>query len=363
MQSFGLWYNRRMQEESSQFGEVDFSLHINFWFLEDIPRLNNKMKYPYIDIGIKIKNYKNVDSLIFNCPFEISKENIVDLSKKMSTKSNATIVFNDDCEITTINSYTCVTFSDESKVLLFLMGEIIDDTYKLDIINGNSSIIFDFTKFHKFVIKDETLNSINDLYIRFRIKDVDLKDKIYFDSEPLNKSFESAFSGTRILDFKINEKRNIDERLQAKMVVEEQHWAEFSKVHFLVMEPSSYDLTSFSNYYMSCRELEEGMWDDYLDTSIDFSKGHVLAYHWKASMEKDDTKKIKDFSCFAKISYSKMRYLSIASFIIMAIALGVLGDAFSSLFGSLPNISTYTWAIQFLGGIGIFFVGWIMGKK
>lgn len=367
MQSFGLWYKKRTYkdgEEIIETGEVDFSLHINFWFLEDIRGIKTKIKYPYIDIGVKIKNYKGIEGITFYCPFEISENNIVDLSQKMSTKSNATMVFNDECEIKTINSYTCVTFSDDSKSLLFLMDEMIEDTYRIESMNGNSRIIFDFSNFHKYVEKDSMLNEINDLYIRFRIKDIDLKDKIYFDSEPLNKSFESAFSGTRVLDFKINEKRNIDEKLQAKMVVGEQQWAEFSKVHFLVMEPSSYDLTSFSNYDMSCRELEENMWDDYLDAEIDFSKGHVLAYHWKGCQQKEIGKRLKDFSCFAKINYSKMQYPSIFSFVIMAIALGILGDAGSSGLSDLAEVLVQgEWVIQLVGGFIIFFLGWFLGKK
>lgn len=365
MQSFGLWYKKRKkenQQEEVSDAKLDFSLHINFWFLEDIHFIGKKIKHPYIDIGFKISNYKEIDGIAFYCPFKVSKSNVVDLSQKMSTKTNATMVFNDECEITTINTYTSVKFSDDSKSLIFLMGDIIEDTYRIENSNGKSSIVFDFTKFHKYVATDEILNRINDLYIRFRIKDVELKDKIYFDSEPLNKSFESAFSGTRILDFKINEKRNIDEKLQAKMVVEEYEWAEFSKVHFLVMEPSSYDLTTFSKYDMSCRELEENMWDDYLGAEIDYSRGHVLAYHWKGS-QKSETNKLKDFSCFAKINYSKMRYWSIGSFVVMAIALGVLGDAISSLLGGFANADTSEWGVQFLGGIVIFIIGWFLGKK
>ena len=373
MQSFGLWYkklegiNAHDKKETDASEQVEFSAHINFWFLEDISAIDNKnsIREPYIDIGLKIKNYKCIDSITLHCPFELAEENIEDLSPKMSTKNNATMIFNDDCEIETINSYTCVKFPDGSNLLIFLMDQIIEETYYIEQIDGKSNVVLNFKDFHTYIETLDGLKEIDDLYIRFRIKDVVLKDKIYFDSEPLNKSFESAFSGTRVLDFKINEKRNISERLQAKMVVDGKKWVEFSKIHFLVMEPSSYDLTSFSNYDMSCRELEENMWDDYLNAHIDFTKGHVLAYHWKASGKKgenEEIKRLKDFSCFAKINYSKMRYITLFSYVLMAIALGVLGDSFATLIGAFPEPSTSEWLYQFLGGIGIFGAGWLFGK-
>lgn len=339
-------------------------MHINFWFLEDIVGVEKKVKTPYIDVGLKIKNYKNIEGLTFHCPFKLIEDNILDLSQKLGVKANSTMVFNDDCEISTINSYTCVRFTDKTELLIFLMNQAIENTYHVEQLEGKSNIIFDFADFHKYVGTNNDLKKFDDLYLRFRIKDVELKDKIYFDSEPINKSFESAFSGTRILDFKINEKRNIDNVFQTRMIVEDKKMAEFSKVHFLVMEPSSYELSSFSNYDMSCRELEEGMWDDYLDTKIDFSKGHVLAYHWKASAKSEET--LKDFSCFAKINYSTARIGTIISYIGMVIALGVWGSAIVSFTPLLLGTKNYTVMcaiIDFVGALILFFVIFVLNTN
>lgn len=54
----------------------------------------------------------------------------------------------------------------------------------------------------------------SDIYIRFRIQNIDLENILYFDSELFNKSLDSAFSGTRVLDFKINEKEILIKILQ-----------------------------------------------------------------------------------------------------------------------------------------------------
>ena len=89
MESFGLWY-KLVEDKDDKIPEFD--LHVNFWFLGDI--LKGKVKNPYLDIGIKIKNYKNLSNLVFSFPFQVPQKSLVDLASKMSVKNNASIVFN-----------------------------------------------------------------------------------------------------------------------------------------------------------------------------------------------------------------------------------------------------------------------------
>ena len=116
MESFGCWYKKIIedgnlprdcsssQEETPQ--TPDFDVHVNFWFLNDI--LKQKVKKPYLDIGIKIGDYRELLNVVFSFPFQLTKENIVDLAPMMSTKGNASLVFNEECEIETKNRYTIV---------------------------------------------------------------------------------------------------------------------------------------------------------------------------------------------------------------------------------------------------------------
>ena len=96
MESFGCWYKLEegLQDNDEKNQIPDFGLHVNFWFLSDI--LKNKIECPYLDIGIKIKNYRGLSNLIFSFPFCVQKENIIDLAPMMSTKDNASIVFNEE---------------------------------------------------------------------------------------------------------------------------------------------------------------------------------------------------------------------------------------------------------------------------
>ena len=249
--------------------------------------LKGKVKNPYLDIGIKIQNYKNLSNLVFSFPFHVPQKNLVDLASKMSVKNNASIVFNEECEIETQKEYTLIKIpgkekTDDKKLLIFPLEQAVENIYELTDYKEKSYITVKFDEFRTYLKNSGSdLERYSDIYIRFRIQNIDLENILYFDSEPFNKSLDSAFSGTRVLDFKINEKRNIDKNITARMEQKEELLVEFGQIHFLVMEPSSYDMVSYTQNQMSCRELEKDLWNEYLKVDLEDKFGHVLAYHWK----------------------------------------------------------------------------------
>ena len=233
MESFGCWYKLEENENTSAEdisstnlicqNPSGFDLHVNFWFLGDI--LKHKIKTPYLDIGIKITDYRKLANLIFSFPFQVSTRNIMDLAPMMSTKNNASIVFNEECEIETKSEYTIIQIpkkENTDKLLIFPLNQAVEHIYELTDYENKSYITIKFDTFKKYVNTNSDLTQYNDIYIRFRLKDINLQNILYFDSEPFNKSLDSAFSGTRVLDFKINEKRNIDKNIRARMDIQEE---------------------------------------------------------------------------------------------------------------------------------------------
>lgn len=319
MKSFGLWYLKNTNDKSES--ESEFDLHINFWSLEDYQHSNNGI-VPCLDVGIKIHRYKLIDTLTFFCPFQVEKKDVIDLAEKMYTKNNASIIFNTDCEIHTKDNYTIIELESNNHLLLFPLNQVIKDVFSINNREYGTKLEFSFQNFQKYVASNSELNAQDIVYIRFRIKGIALKHQIYFDSEPLNKSFESAFSGTRMVDFKVNEKRNIDEKVRAEIIVNHEELAKLKTIHFLLMEPSAYEVKSFDNYNMNCRELEKDLWDDYLGITIDFTKSHVLAYHWKAENAENG------FNCLVKVNYSKTKPLTIVVYALIVIALGIISSTF-----------------------------------
>lgn len=356
MKSFGLWYLKSTNVEQEYNHESEFDLHVNFWSLEDYKHSNNNI-VPCLDIGIKIYIYKLIDKLTFFCPFQVEKNDIIDLAEKMSTKNNASIIFNTDCEIHTKDNYTIIELETNEHLLVFPLNQVIKDVFSINNEEHNTKLEFSFESFQKYVESNSGLNDLDTVYIRFRLKGTALKHHIYFDSEPLNKSFESAFSGTRMVDFKINEKRNIDEKVRAELIVNHEELAKLKTIHFLLMEPSAYDVNSFDNSNMNCRELEKDLWDDYLGMTIDFKKGHILAYHWKAENI------LNGFNRLVKVTYSKTKPLTIIVYALLVIALGIISSAIVTAVNICWPSSVKAMILTSICGILLIALGILLGKN
>ncbi len=352
MKSFGVWYKK---QEGAQIDPV-FSIHVNFW--------SNSIKKDSscadLDIGIKISKFKDVEEVVFHCPFLIQEGDVRDLYEKLTKKKNANIVFNAEGEIATRESFAVYKMSedDRDKFLLFCpMNQLNENIYKLNNKDGNTDITFDMGRVNKILKKKKCFDDISDIYIRFRITTNALKNSIYFDSEPLNKSFDSAFSGTRVIDFKINENRNLGEVIVDSVNLEQYEWPEFEAVHLLVMEPSSYDVESIPNEKMTCRELEADLWDDYYESNMDSSKGHILAYHWK-------WKESKSPASLIKVKYSRTKKSILVAYSLVVVALGALGSLIVSFVQSFGCLGSAGFASVVFGIIVVLFViGMIIGKK
>lgn len=348
MRSFGLWYKSNENGES----EPVFSVHINFWS-ESVK--NDKSK-PDLDVGLKIQNFRRVDEVRFHCPFVVEENEVVDLVPTLSKIENANIIFNTDGSIQAKESYSVYSFEKENKkenLLLFPLNQDLEKIYFLepDDEKRKTDMVFNFAIFNEYLNQKNEFAEIKDVYIRLRITSSELKNSIYFDCEPSNKSFESAFSGTRIFDFKINEKRNLGIRTIKNVDLNKYIFPEIKTVHLLIMEPSSYDVESFANKQMTCRELEGDLWNDYFKNTIDYSQGRILAYHWKFEGE---------CSCLVKVKYSKTNLRTLSAYILVVLALGMLGSFAVTM---LQTVSGNDFVlISIIIGV-ILLVGFLLGKK
>lgn len=347
MKSFGLWYKSAEKDVERPI----FSVHINFW--SETVKSDNGC--PDLDVGLKICNFRSIDEVRFHCPFVIAEGDVKDLVPILSKIENANIVFNTDGLIHSKESYSVYTFEKNGKreeLLLFPLNQDMEEIFFLEEDDGKTDVVFNFSIFNRYLRQKKEFSEINQVYIRFRISTEEFNNNIYFDCEPSNKSFESAFSGTRIFDFKINEKRNLGAKTIKKIEVNKYLFPTIEDIHLLVMEPSSYDVESFSNKQMTCRELEGNLWNDYYGKKINYSKGRILAYHWKFD---------SDCSCLVKVKYSKTNLTTLVAYILIVLSLGVLSSTFVAIVQSI--CAKNYWYIA--GGIGfvLFLIGTYLGRK
>lgn len=361
MESFALWYKEKKSKGKKK-QKVKFDLHMNFWSESLMGKGDKNKEIPFLDVGIKVYNFRRVKEFIFQCPFELNRDEIFDLHNKIIDKNNAQIIFNTDVEIETKKGYSLLNLNGKEKMLVCSVPK--SDKCIENIDDDRTNIIFDLQALHRYIEKKkEDYEGIDELYIRFRIQSNTLINKVYSDWEEMDKSFQSRFSGTRILDFKINEERNLNQDDNKNYLIAGYEVALFKNIHLLMIELASCDVQSFAEGKMTCREVENNLWGDYCGGDILDGKKQVLAYHWKFSekeLHKDDN--LSSISCLAKVKYSKAEISTVVAYSFIVVGLGILSSVGVSLFDE-TNRCLVKIVMQCLFAVLLIFIGMFINRE
>jgi len=266
MNTLSIWYEKK---EGCAQNNVKLDLHFNFWKLEKQQFLK---EYAYfLDIGLKIENFKNVDKVKMFFPFLLSRDAVSDLGAVISKSTDlVNAIFNEEFRISNIGheKYRDLEHQEGDKSFSIYTIDVkndieINSKYGGSIIELNTGVII-YPKIKKTC------------YFRFRIRQDSLKQFTHLYT-PKYSFFQSAFSQTEIIDFRVNEKRNLDKSLLQEM--DGKGNFSINKVHFLLLRNAEDNFAYAHNDMSSCRVLEEKIWDDYI--AITYKEEKIIAYHWK----------------------------------------------------------------------------------
>lgn len=338
--SFGFWLEKQDSFKNVPLG-VNSELHINYWALPD-------EKIHYIDIGVKLHNVckdtelsSKITGVYFYLPFE--KKHIA------YDGELGNIVCNDSELLSAIfNSYVTgtsyVTGSGIYKITL-PGGKDMNFFTQIDEENGDgeSGVQIGELKdkreigvklFFPIKLFARAINEDMPTYFRFRIKllNENALNRISNITKAKVPTLFGDFSKIEVIDFRINEARNLPYKIREKII----DFESINVIHFfLIREAISEFKVSHSNYER-CRVLETELWDKYLD--IDNTKSQKLIYHWKqktaGNLTKDELLEkalkadradlfINHFSAFAKFSSSTIPRKAIIIAIVFSILIGV----------------------------------------
>lgn len=317
MKTIALWYD---QANGVNGKNVKLELHINFWKLYN----TRKRKQEYLlDMGFMVHDVRQVALLNLHFPFEIDENNIEDIGAKLHEDHRlVSSVFNED--------YT-------------IQGGNTDKPKQFNVFNANSekqfniyAIDFEKTAGDCYITKkyDGSIFSLNigsitpdsdccKYYFRLRLRDDSFSSVFTRKLAPKNKFFNSAFTATEIIDFRINEKRSYNRSLLEYINSKKEF--KIKKIHFLLMRNSREDFES-NHLKTSCRLIESDLWRKYVD------KEHVLediiAYHWSKKTNGDDV--IDSFNTLAKIKYHKSNVGTLFKYLIALALLSICFNLASS---------------------------------
>ena len=267
-----------------------------------------------------------VSCVVIYIPFEVEKEYIQDLSDKIADAKTARLLFNDNnYDFGTKGSLKFLSYinKDEAntKMLLlpFTSEELGIKYFNIESFTDHAGNVIGTTL--KFFINEIDLENYSDFsqaYIRFRIISPKIYDMLFCKIKKKNWFLESGFTALKVVDLKINKKRNIPQSICYSLQKESFTFATFSMIHFFIMENAQNDVQPLSSsVFTDCRMLEEGEWDQYLST--DMTPQRVVVYHSRVDGK-------SDYSFVAKILESTTNWIIIGAYIGIVIFLGLISS-------------------------------------
>ncbi|WP_375191046.1 hypothetical protein [Chryseobacterium sp.] len=273
-------------------------LHFNYW---KIPR-KNKDLYRFLDIGIKVPSTLNTKSINLFFPARVENDNFQEIVTKFISKPDlVSAIFNENFTVVAGNNSKKYKILNDENQELFTIYECSENDINYEYRYGGTIVTLNLPNL------DQTI------YTRFRISG-DFLHQLSTISTPSNSILESAFSELEMVDFRVNEIRDLNKDLienYGKMSL-------ISKQHFFYICSDKEEVVGYHTPFLSCRNLENYRWNGYVD--LPNTENEIfLAYHWKFS-------NLSDTSLLIKSRYEKNNYKTIAKYIFVIIIISIGGS-------------------------------------
>ncbi len=301
MKSIAIWY---IPVNNSKINLKEIELHFNFWKIPDGTGVARK----FLDIGLKLENTENVESLNIYFPASVTADGFEDIVNKFIDKpALVSAIFNEDYKVITEATSKAYEIKDKDGNQVFFI-------YK------TSANDLSFTKnFKGTIVSIKVPRQSTTTYYRFRVKGDYIKS-LSTVARPTNAILESAFSEVEMIDFRVNEIRDLDldllERMRSEVLLT------IKKEHFFFICSNEEEVIGNHQPYINCRNLENYRWNTYVD--LDDSKNSVfLAYHWSEKGK-------ESVSNLIKTKYEKNNWRTISMFFFFGFLVAVLIELFSN---------------------------------
>jgi len=315
-------------------GKPKIELHFNYWSLDS-------SQVEYLDIGVKLSTEGTYKSINFYLPFdkdEIKYEaglgkKICEHGELLSAIFNSAVKKNEPINPTIHD----ITFSKGETLRFFtqILQEEKDNSLGGVKIEGEGDEKKGTTLcFPAELLKSQAVSSSTPSYFRFRIElNQEGKNSISHLYKPKDSWITNHFEKIEMVDFRVNETRNLPEKIQSKL----QPDSYISAVHFFLIREADSEFKMSHDDFHRCRILEKDLWDNYLYLNNAAEKktpDQMLIYHWKDISK--EASNIDHFSAFAKFTRRYVRKRDILWAIVFIILLGACGSL----------LSTWLWEIS-----------------
>ncbi|NBA84045.1 hypothetical protein GVN15_25745 [Pseudomonas putida] len=311
-------------------GQAEVELHFNYWSVS----ASSPTAIDYLDVGVKFSGIESFETIKIFFPFNVTENSYVaSLGRTVcNTPTLISAIFNTRVKETKHDGERMdITFRHEKDLKLRFHSQIAlgphGDGVTLSRLSGGSpgtTLSFPIKLF-----KREKEDRLDDLphYFRFRIK-MSAEDKSVLSQTYSAKDswLLSHFDSTEIVDFRVNEIRNLPAQIRSKL----EYDSYISSVHFFLIRETNSEHKLSHTEFKRCRVLEKDLWETYLkedDQKITLPD-KMLIYHWRELSKRDQNGKLlehlENFSAFAKFSKTVVSNLTIFIFLFSLIIIGAV---------------------------------------
>ena len=295
-------------------GDDVSTIYINDW-------LNPKGK-SYVDLAVRIRGVKESKNLTVYVPFDVSKEDIEDVSLLFNDKNILQAIFSSSCVMEyKKNEHTSEIAYNGKTVDIVHISSL---NYKVSPLAKGTLIAFDLVNLQPFLDNDEA-------YFIFRMPHKSLNE-IFLPRSDVNKLIDlittPVVSEKYGYSIRINEARLLPDEITKIGTFNRQ---KLKKAVVTISINESYELNDAGAYRI--RRLEEKLYNDFLPN--DYKRADVITYQWKQSREHN----LKGhFNFYYNITKNSVSSGSMCLYLVILTIIGVVGDLIAALIGKLLGL-------------------------
>lgn len=312
------WFTKTYKVNSI---EPKLEIHSNIW----LAKVTSDV---YMEFGLRVQNFKNVDYLNVYLPFHYDEANLKDLFDRLGNTMLLNALFNDNVEIKSndIGTVRKIKRATGDVISMCALSNYELSHYKSSSENFSGTLL----KIKISTIKG-LIDDTSDVYFRFRINKT---GEIYRTMEENHSFLDGVLKHNGFIDVNFNTKRKLPKCISGEI----KNTFKIDRLLLFIMTDG------FSNFILqnetpkSTRILESHIWDHYIKwepnlLSLRPRTERVLAYQWSK-------KNVDELSIFGKLQYTKKTWLLLGFLILFVLITGMLGSIGGSLI--LENVRNNT---------------------
>jgi hypothetical protein len=299
-------------------GDDVSTVYINDW-------LNPKGK-SYVDLAVRIRGVKESKTLNVYVPFDVSKEDIEDVSLLFNDKNILQAIFSASCVMEyKKNEHTSEIAYNGKTVDIVHIGEL---GYETSVLSEGTLIKIDLEKLRPYLDNDEA-------YFIWRMPHKSL-DEVFAPRKDMNSAMERLkdLITTPIVaekfgySIRINEARLLPEEITK---IGAFHRQKLKKAVVTLSVNESYELNDAGAYRI--RRLEENLYKDFLPKG--YKSEDVITYQWQQNRE---TNLKGHFNFYYNVNKNSVSRGSMFLYLVLLTIVGVVGNLISDLISSLLGL-------------------------